>query len=185
MLTKVFAKPRLSPRNCPVLSGWLSPGKDRIMTTKFPLRMFADDAGVRRIGEALLDRSLPRADWTHEAHLAVCLWLVRERADIALEAKLPDIIRAYNESVGGVNDDAQGYHETLTQFYLAEVRAHHAATTGLSLVEAVNSLLAGPRGARDWPLHFYTRERLFSVSARRYHMPPDRHSGESAKEQGA
>lgn len=155
------------------------------MTTKFPLRLFADDAAVRRIGETLLTRTLPRADWTHEAHLAACLWLVRERADIALDAELPGIIRAYNESVGGVNDDTQGYHETLTRFYLAEVRAHHAATTGLSLVEAVNSLLVGPRGARDWPLHFYTRERLFSVSARRYHVAPDRHIGESTKEQGA
>jgi hypothetical protein len=155
------------------------------MTTIVPLRLFADDAAVRRIGEGLLARTLPRADWTHEAHLAACLWLVRERADIALEAELPGIIRTYNESVGGVNDDAQGYHETLTQFYLAEVRAHHAATTGLPLVEAVNSLLGGPRGARDWPLHFYTRERLFSVSARRYHLAPDRHIGESIKEHGA
>ena len=27
------------------------------------------DADVRGIGEALLARSAPRADWTHEAHL--------------------------------------------------------------------------------------------------------------------
>jgi hypothetical protein len=30
-----------------------------------------------------------------------------------VEQQLPDIIRSYNESVGGVNDDTQGYHETL------------------------------------------------------------------------
>ena len=45
------------------------------MTTDHKPRLFADDAAVRRVGEGLLDRSLPRADWTHEAHLAACLWL--------------------------------------------------------------------------------------------------------------
>jgi hypothetical protein len=151
------------------------------MTTDHPIRLFADDAAVRRVGEGLLACTLPRADWTHEAHLAACLWLVRERGDIALEAELPAIIRAYNESVGGVNDDTQGYHETLTQFYIAEVRVHHRATAGTPLLEAVNALLSGPRGARDWPLRFYSRERLFSVTARRYHLPPDRDGDESGQ----
>lgn len=150
------------------------------MTTDHTARLFADDAAVRRIGEGLLARTLPRADWTHEAHLAACLWLVRERSDIAPEADLPAIIRAYNESVGGVNDDTQGYHETLTQFYIGVVRAHHDRTAGLPLADAVNALLAGPEGQRDWPLHFYSKERLFSVEARRNHVAPDRHPGESA-----
>ncbi len=144
------------------------------MTTDHPIRLFADAAAVRRVGEGLLARTLPRAEWTHEAHLAACLWLVRERGDIVLEAELPAIIRAYNESVGGVNDDTQGYHETLTQFYIAEVRAHHADTAQLPLTDAVNALLTGPRGARDRPLTFYSRERLFSVAARRQFVAPDR-----------
>lgn len=150
------------------------------MTTNHTARLFADDAAVRRIGEGLLARTLPRADWTHEAHLAACLWLVRERSDIALEVDLPAIIRGYNESVGGVNDDTQGYHETLTQFYIGVGRTHHARTAELPLCEAVNALLVAPDGQRDWPLNFYSRERLFSVEARRYHVAPDRHPGESA-----
>jgi hypothetical protein len=143
------------------------------MTTDHPVRLFPDAAAVRRVGEGLLACTLPRAEWTHEAHLAACLWLVRERADLHLSAALPGIIRAYNESVGGVNDDTQGYHETLTQFYLGEVRVHHAETAALSLADAVNTLLMGPRGARDWPLRFYSRDCLFSVNARRYHTAPD------------
>lgn len=136
-------------------------------------RLFADADAITRIGTGLLDRSLPRADWTHEAHLAACLWLVRERSDIAIEAELPAIIRSYNEAVGGVNDDHQGYHETLTQLYIAGVRAHHAAHGKLDLLESVNALLVSPRGARDWPLAFYAREHLFSVAARRTYLPPD------------
>ncbi len=141
--------------------------------TEFEVRTFADDAAIAHVGEGLLARALPRPEWTHEAHLAACLWLVREREDIALETELPDIIRRYNESVGGVNDDTQGYHETLTQLYIATVRAHHAVTGLLPLVEAVNALLSGPRGKRDWPLRFYSRELLFSVGARRKFVEPD------------
>ncbi|MBA4747143.1 MAG: hypothetical protein H2056_00360 [Sphingopyxis sp.] len=151
------------------------------MTTDHPARLFANDAAVRRVGEGLLARTLPRADWTHEAHLAACLWLVRERSDIAPEADLPAIIRAYNESVGGVNDDTQGYHETLTQFYIGVVRTHHGATGDQPLADAVNALLVAPAGQRDWPLRFYSRERLFSVTARRYHVHPDHPFGESAQ----
>lgn len=150
------------------------------MTTEHIARLFADDDAIRRVGEGLLDRTLPRADWTHEAHLAACLWLVRERVDIEPEAELPAIIRAYNESVGGVNDDTQGYHETLTQFYIGVVRDHHRGTASLPLFAAVNALLGSPAGRRDWPLRFYSLERLFSVEARRYHVVPDHHSGESA-----
>ena len=36
------------------------------------------------------------------------------------------------------------------------------------LHELVNELLLSPMGRRDWPLRFYSRERLFSVEARRH-----------------
>jgi hypothetical protein len=141
--------------------------------TDFAIRLFADDAAVSHVGERLLARSLPREEWTHEAHLAACLWLVRERPDILPERDMPDIIRRHNESVGTVNDDRQGYHETLTLFYIATVRDHHAATGGCTLTVAVNRLLQGERGHRDWPLRFYSRDLLFSVGARRKFVEPD------------
>jgi len=41
------------------------------------------------------------------------------------------------------------------------------------LHELVNQLLLSPMGRRDWPLRFYTRERLLSVEARREFVRPD------------
>ena len=41
------------------------------------------------------------------------------------------------------------------------------------LHEIVNRLLVAPMGRRDWPLRFFSRERLFSVEARRSHITPD------------
>ena len=143
------------------------------MTTDFSPRLFSGDHEIRALGEGLLACALPREAWTHEAHLATCSWLLRERPDIALERDLPAIIRTFNESVGGVNDDTRGYHETITQLYIAGVRAHHAETADLPLVEAVNALLTSERGRRDWPLRFYSRERLFSAEARRGYLAPD------------
>lgn len=143
--------------------------------TDYSARLFSDDATIRSLGERLLACTLPKAEWTHEAHLAACAWLVLERPDIDLPHELPGIIRRYNESVGGVNDDTQGYHETITQGALAGVRAFlNGREAGESLVDKINALLVAPQGRRDWLLDFYSRDRLFSVAARRGWLEPDR-----------
>lgn len=141
--------------------------------TDHSIRFFESDAAVRRVGTGLIDRSLPRADWTHEGHLAACTWLLTERPDIDAPRQLPDIIRRYNVSVGGVNDETQGYHETLTQLYIAAVCHWLATTPTHGLVDRVNAILASPIGQRAWPLTLYSRERLFSVEARLGLVMPD------------
>jgi hypothetical protein len=138
-------------------------------------RLFASDVAVRHIGEGLLACSLARPEWTHEAHLAACLWLLVARPDVLPERDLPDIIRRFNESVGGINDDMQGYHETITQCFIRGTRCFLARTPpGQSLVAKVNGLLGAPEGRRDWPLRFFSRDRLFSVEARLGWCEPDR-----------
>jgi hypothetical protein len=143
------------------------------MTEHSP-RSFHDDAEVVRVGEGLLARTLPRPDWTHEAHLAATTYLLTRRPDIDMDRELPDIIRGYNQSVGGVNSDTEGYHETITRVFLHGVRLFLAeADTAEPLHELVNALLLSPMGRRDWPLRFYSPERLFSIDARRAFIPPD------------
>src|SRR4051794_6618401 len=134
------------------------------MTDTHAPRLFPDDAAIRRVGEGMLARTLPRPEWTHEAHLATTAWLILERTDIAPERDLPHLIRAYNESDGGVNSDTEGYHETITQCFIRAVRLYLArAEPGLGLAERVNGLLCSEEGRRDWPLCFYEPKTLFSV----------------------
>lgn len=141
------------------------------------VRLFNDDASIVKIGEGLLARTLPRDEWTHEAHLAACTWIARCRPDIDPVADMAGIISACNVAVGGVNDDSQGYHETITQVYITGVKAHLAeCKPSAALYEVVNALLLSPRGRRDLPLRFYAKERLFSVEARRAFVAPDRAS---------
>ena len=142
--------------------------------TDYTPRLFSFDAEIAHIGEGLVARTLPREEWTHEAHLAATTYLLLKRPDIDLDAELPGIIRAYNESVGGVNDDTQGYHETITRIFLRGVRLFVAAADHGEPVHALaNKLLLSSMGKRVWPLRFYSRERLFSVDARRGFVDPD------------
>ena len=128
---------------------------------------------IAALAERLLKRTLPKDQWTHAAHLTATLRLVRVR-DAGLERDLPNIIRAYNVAVGGVNDDTNGYHETITQAYLAGIRAFAAELpAGTQDAEAAAALLATPMGDKAWPLTHWSRERLFSVEARRGWVEPD------------
>ena len=142
--------------------------------TEYRPRFFKSDAEIEHIGEGLLARTLRREEWTHEAHLAATTYLLTRRLDVAIDVELPGIIRRFNESVGGVNDDTQGYHETITRVFLHGARLFLGeADLAQPLHELVNELLLSPMGRRDWPLRFYSAERLFSVDARRHFIPPD------------
>ena len=142
--------------------------------TEFAPRLFTADAEIEHLGKGLLSCILDHADWTHEAHLAATTYLLLKRPDVDLDDALPTIIRGFNESVGGVNDDTQGYHETITRVFLHGVRLFLAEAQRREPLHAlVNELLMSPMGKRDWPLRFYSRERLFSVDARRKFIAPD------------
>lgn len=131
------------------------------------------NADIAALAERLLARTLPKEQWTHAAHLTATLRLVRTR-DAGLERDLPGIIRAYNVAVGGVNDDKSGYHETITQAYLAAIRAFEAALPpGLDDAQAAARLLATPLGDKDWPLTHWSREALFTPAARLGWVEPD------------
>ena len=142
--------------------------------TEYPARLFDSDAEVIRLGEGLLACTLPRSDWTHEAHLAATLYLLLCRPDIDLERELRGLIRRFNASVGGVNSDTEGYHETITRVFLHGARLFLAAADITEpLHRLANGLILSPMGRRDWPLRFYSPERLFSVEARRDFVAPD------------
>ena len=144
------------------------------MTTEFRPRFFTSEAEIEHLGEGLLACTINREEWTHEAHLAATTYLLLRHPEIDLDTELPGIIRRYNDSVGGVNSDSEGYHETITRVFLHGVRLFLSeAERSEPVHELVNELLLSPMGRRDWPLRFYTPARLFSVEARRTFVAPD------------
>lgn len=135
---------------------------------------FTSDDEVAEIADGVIARTLPKARWTHAAHVAAAAWLVMRRPDIAPERDMPGLIRAYNEGVGGVNSDTEGYHETITQASLRAVRAGIASLPPETAVHAaVQALLDGGLDRSDWLLAYWSRAVLFSVEARRGWVEPD------------
>lgn len=131
------------------------------------------DAIVSHIYLGVCARDLPRPEWTHPAHLVFASALLADRGLKGAEGSAPALIRAYNESVGGVNDDAQGYHHTITLFFLRRIDAFSRPYTAEGSGKRATRLLASPLAHPTYPLRFYSRERLFSVEARRRWVEPD------------
>jgi hypothetical protein len=131
------------------------------------------DAMVAHIYEGVSARTLPKAEWTHPAHLVFATALLTHEGLAGAEAAAPALIRAYNESTGGLNDDTQGYHHTITLFFLRAINAFYGPLAEESAGTRATMLLASPLAAPDYPLQRYSRDRLFSVEARRGWVEPD------------
>ena len=145
-----------------------------IETNARPFTAYRNEAEILEIVEGFRRRSLPHARWTHQAHLTVGLWHVLNRpADLVLEELRRGIV-AYNEAVGTVNDDAGGYHETITAFYVWAIQRFVAETAeDAPLLVLTNGLLASPCATKAFPFQYYSRARLLSVAARRTWLGPD------------
>ncbi len=136
--------------------------------------VFHSEKDIKNLTNALLDRSLPKARWTHAAHLAAAYELLHRHSADEVAERLPGIIRRYNEATDTPNTDQDGYHETITQFYIWAI-GHFITSlpTGTDYLAGFHALINGPYGAADFPLRFYSKDRLFSVEARRQWLEPD------------
>ena len=136
--------------------------------------IYRTDDEIARVAEGFLDLTLPKPEWTHAAHFATALWLLRHRTDLDLASQLPDLIRAYNVASGGINSDSEGYHETITQASLRAARAELARyPSSAPLCAIVEDVMASPLGKSDWLFAYWTKARLLSVEARRAWVEPD------------
>lgn len=132
------------------------------------------DAAIERLALRVIDTTLPKSEWTHAGHFAAALWLSRNRPDLTTPDEIRQIISAYNTATGTPNTDVDGYHHTIT---LASMRAaahclgKHPPDAPLAVV--LKALLASTLGASAWVLTHWSRERLFSVEARRAWVEPD------------
>lgn len=132
-----------------------------------------DGSLTDRLAGAFCARTLPKAEWTHEAHLRVGLWhLLRHPPGEALDL-LRDRIQRYNEATGVANTATSGYHETITRFYALAIGGFLADADRSRPIDALGDDLLGRCGDRALPLRHWTRERLFSPEARLGWLEPD------------
>ena len=118
-------------------------------------------------------RMLPKPEWTHEAHLVVAIWYCSKHP---LEEALPIVrrnITAHNTSVGTLNTDTEGYHETITRFWLVVARHFLTTCTEASVVKRCNAFINSAYGSSKLPMEFYSAEFLFTPDARHHWQEPD------------
>ncbi len=134
---------------------------------------FNSDAELKYIADGIRNLTLPKSEWTHAGHFAAAIWLLCEEGFEAYR-ELPDVILAYNVSVGGENSDTDGYHETITQ---ASLMAADSMIEDAGENEALHSiharLMASDYGRPEWMLKYWSEPCLFSVAARRAWIDPD------------
>ena len=123
---------------------------------------------------AFQECSLPRSQWTHEAHLTVALWyfLFCESEQEAIDA-IRNGIKRYNSVQGIETTPNSGYHETLTLFWAQTVREYLAdESPNRSIVHLANGLIAEYADC-TLPWSHYTRSHLMSWEARNNWVEPD------------
>jgi hypothetical protein len=122
---------------------------------------------------AFQECSLPRSQWTHEAHLTVALWYLFYDSEQEAINAVRNGIKRYNSVQGVETTKDGGYHETLTLFWVRTIRRYLAdESRNRSMVNLANGLIA-KYADRTLPFTYYTRDRLMSSEARINWVEPD------------
>ncbi len=116
------------------------------------------------IVEAFENCTISRDEWKHAEHLTVAMhYALNHDYTIAYDKMKSGIFKLLNAF--GVDLDVEmPYHETLTVFWLKNVFDYVNANQGKSSIEIANEIIE--KFDKDYPLRFYSRERLFSIEAR-------------------
>ena len=118
--------------------------------------------------------TLPKAEWTHAAHVAAAACYTWQRTPLEALPLLRQRIRAFNEATGGQNTEDAGYHETLTRFWAEVVGSFIASRRGGTRLDAVRAAVERFGSARDLTKTYYTHDIVRDRVARREWVPPVR-----------
>lgn len=116
--------------------------------------------------------SLPASAWTHQAHLRVAFLYLREHSLDDAHILMRVAIIRLNAFHGLVETVERGYHETLTRVWLLLVASAMKATPQVtSAIDFATEHAASL--TKEAPLRHYSRERIFSRTARAQFVAPD------------
>ena len=143
-------------------------------TTRETFALLESETLLQRFVEAWKAGELPKAEWTHAAHVGMAAYFAFDHAAEATFAIMKAGILHHNMSVGTPNTEDNGYHETLTRFWSSEigefVRTGHFA----SRLEAVRATVSAFGSDRDRFRRFYSFDVVRDRRARREWIAPDR-----------
>lgn len=133
---------------------------------------FKSESEILDVVRGFEDATIGRDTWKHAEHLTVALYYMRnfdfETATGKMRAGILNLLTAGF----GVDLSVENpYHETLTVFWMRAVAKFDADRSGHTLLDNTNDLAAAYD--KDYPLKFYSNDRLFSDEARTKSIEPD------------
>ena len=130
-------------------------------------------ASLQRFVEAWKAGRLPKAAWTHSAHVAMAAYFAFDHAAEATYSIMKSGIIHHNTSVGTANTEDSGYHETLTRFWAGEIGEFVRSGRFPSRFEGVRAAVNAFGEERDRFRKFYSFDVVRDRRARREWVPPD------------
>ncbi len=125
---------------------------------------YRSEAEITEVVRTFEDGTISREAWKHAEHLTVALYyLGLYDFDVAtgkMRSGIFNLLRAFEVDL----NKEMPYHETLTMFWMRTVADYSSSTKGSSLLERANEVVE--LYDKEYPLRFYSRERLFSDEAR-------------------
>src|SRR5258707_1915059 len=118
--------------------------------------LLESEGELQRFVEAWKAGRLPKAEWTHAAHVAMAAYFAFDHAADATFAIMKAGILNHNTSVGTPNTEDNGYHETLTRFWASEIGGFFRCGRVMSRVEAVRAAVAAVGEGRARVSLFFT-----------------------------
>jgi hypothetical protein len=116
--------------------------------------------------------TLPKARWTHGAHLLTGACYVYDLGEAAAIDKMRLCVSRYNEAVGGKNTDTGGYHETVTVAWIKLLAGLLRESGAVERAAFARRAVERFEGDREILRRYYPVEVLRSVEARRAWIPP-------------
>ena len=126
---------------------------------------------ILSVVKAFENGTISRDDWKHAEHLTVALFYLSKHDYETALTKMRDgifnLLRAFEIDLS----KEMPYHETLTVFWMQTVDEFRKVKNDCSITEICNKLIE--KFDKNYPLKFYSRERLFSDEARREFIKGD------------
>jgi histidine triad (HIT) family protein len=129
---------------------------------------------IKKIATQFENQTLPKKQWTHQAHFAVAFAYLAKYKTI--QQTLPRIrqdIKTYNMAIGTVDNENSVYHETLTIFWLTVAYEYFVFENTNDMTTTCNRFVHTIFANSEFPLKFYSKKLLFSKSARQTWVEPD------------
>ena len=121
---------------------------------------------------AFEDGTLPKSRWTHGAHLLAGAWYVHQLGEVAALDHMRTCVQRYNLAVGGQNTATDGYHETVTVFWIKLLNAFLQRKQPIDPTAFATAAVLHFESQRDLYNRYYDFDIIKSAEARAHWIAP-------------